>query len=157
MEFLNTEEAHTTQADKELLNHIWDNIGDEEGNEFDDLHFHLFNEDKYVYNGNQAEKFIINNKLNSFAMIVYCQEQEKDSFGEIQTTFEDAKKLVNHYVYWRGFELLNKTICSNKFIKNSSIGDIAIMQDVKIDEGLIKEMRRELSKWVVTKEGIYRD
>lgn len=142
MEFLNTNEAHTTKADKELLNHIWDNIGDLEGNEIDDLHFHLFNEDEYVNNGNQAERFIVNNKLNSFAMIVYCQEMEKDNFGEIQTTFEEHKKLVNHYVYWRGQELLNEYI---PHFDNGVITD-----------KIIREIRRELSKWVVTIEGIYR-
>jgi len=157
MKFLNTNETHTTQADKELLNHIWDNIGDLEGNEIDDLHFHLFNESEYVDNGNQAEKFIVENKLNSFEMIVYCQEKEKDNFGEIHTTFEDAQKLVNHYAYWRGEELLNDSLRYNvSKTRQKEINELLDDGGV-ITDRIIKEMRRELSKLVVSVEGIYRD
>ena len=98
--------THTQKANADLKNHIIDNINNYEGTELDDLHHHLFNEDYYIIGYYNAEQWIKKNDLNTFEIINYCQEQEKENFGEIQNTFDNAEKLVNHYAYWRGQELL---------------------------------------------------
>ena len=56
------------------------------GLNFDDLHHFLFNEDYYIIGYYQAEQFIKENDLNTFDLISYCQEQEKEHFGEIHST-----------------------------------------------------------------------
>ena len=129
---MNLTHIHTHKADTDFLNHIADNIGDYEGQSFDDLHHLLFNQDYYITGYYQAEQFIKENDLNTFDLITYCQEQEKESFGEIHNTFDNAEKLVNHYAYWRGQELM---------------WDIEAIQDFRgerISEELIKEVEEEL-------------
>ena len=129
---MNLTHTHTHKADTDFLNHIADNIGYYEGQYFDDLHHFLFNEDYYIIGYYQAEQFIKENDLNTFDLIQYCQEQEKENFGEIQNTFDNAEKLVNHYAYWRGQELMYdiKAICD--------------FRGQRITEELIKEVEEEL-------------
>ncbi len=124
--------AHTQEADLDLINHIADNIENYEGQYFDDLHHHLFNEDYFIIGYYQAEQFIKENNLNTFDLITYCQEQEKENFGEISNTFDNAEKLVNHYAYWRGQELMYnlKAICD--------------FRGQRITEELIKEVEDEI-------------
>ena len=101
---------HTQKADTRLIiNHIFRQYpGDNyEGQYFDDLHYHLFNEDYFIIGYYRAEKWIKENDLNIFDLISYCQQREKEELGEIQTTFDNAETLmVNQYAYWRGQELM---------------------------------------------------
>jgi hypothetical protein len=124
--------AHTRKADQDFLDHIVDNMGYFEGQDFDDLHHFLFNEDYYIIGYYQAEKWIKDNDLNTFDLIKYCQEQEENNFGQISTTFDNAEKLVNHYAYWRGQELLWKVQAIWDFTGQT------------ITEELIKEVKEEL-------------
>ena len=43
-------------------------------------------------------------------MLGYVLEQEKEIFGEIQTIFDNAETLVNHYAYWLGYEVVQAYI-----------------------------------------------
>lgn len=124
--------GHTHQADTDFINHIADNIENYEGQYFSDLHHYLFNEDYYIIGYYQAEQFIKENDLNTFDLITYCQEMEKEQFGEIQTTFDNAEKLVNHYAYWRGQELIY------------NIQAIENFRGEKITEKLINEVIEEV-------------
>ena len=129
---MNLTHTHTQKADTDFLNHIADNIADYEGEYFDDLHHYLFNHDYYVIGYYRAEKFIKENNLNTFDLIRYCQEQERENFGEIGITFDNAEKLVNHYAYWRGQELMYDI----KAIQN--------FRGQRVTEELIKEVEEEL-------------
>ncbi len=128
--------THTQKGDNLLLNHIFDNIENLEDNCFDDLHYHLFNEDFFIIGYHKAEQFIKENDLNIFELIQYCQEMEKENFGEIQNTFDNAEKLVNHYAYWRGQELLYNIEAINKFDDER--------EDDRITKEFIKEVQNEL-------------
>ena len=128
---------HTQKGDNKLFNHIFDNIENLEGNCFDDLHYHLFNEDFFVIGFYRAEKFIEDNELNVFDLIKYCQQREKDEFGEIQTTFDNAETLVNQYAYWRGQELLYLIETLEKFDYER--------EDDEITNKLIKDVQNELN------------
>jgi len=59
---------------------------------------------------------------------------EKENFGEIQSTFDNAEKIVNHYAYWRGQELLYSL---------DSIGDYT--GGTIISDRLIKDIKNELN------------
>lgn len=131
---MNLTHTHTPQADWDFINHIANNIENYEGQYFDDLHHYLFNEDYYIIGYYQAEQFIKEFNLNTFDLIAYCQEQEKENFGEITNTFDNAEKLVNHYAYWRGQELM---------------WDIQAIKDFRgqrITNKLIKEVNEEIKK-----------
>ena len=71
-------------------------------------HFTMFNEDYYIIGYYQAEQWLKNHNLNTFKAIEICNDYEKENFGEIQTTFDNAEKLVNNLVYWYGYDLCNE-------------------------------------------------
>lgn len=132
---LNYINTHTPKADREFLTHIADNIGEYKGEYFDDLHHLLFNHDYYIIGYYKAEQFIKKNDLNTFDLIKYCQEMEKENFGEINITFDNAEKLVNHYAYWRGEELLHSLECIGDYTGGTLISD-----------RLIKEVQKEIQE-----------
>ena len=137
-----THHTHTQKADNTLLNHIFDNIEDYKGNHFDDLHHHLFNEDYFIIGYYKAEVWIKENDLNIFELIKFCQEQEKENFGEISNTFDNSEKLVNHYAYWRGQELLD----SLKSVEDFTGGGWgALKYPLYVSDRLIKEIKEEIN------------
>lgn len=73
-----------------------------------DLHFHAFNEDYYIVGYYQAEKWLKDHGLSTFEAIRICNDFEMEHFGEIQNSFDNAEKLVNHLVYWYGLEICNE-------------------------------------------------
>ena len=99
----------TTTIETSIIEHAIDLLedGSLEGQYSDDLHHYLFNEDYFIIHFTRAEQWLKDNNLSSWEVMSYCNEQEKDNFGEIQTTFDNPETLVNHYAYWRGQELLN--------------------------------------------------
>lgn len=73
----------------------------------DEIHFHAFNEDYYIIGYYQAKQWLKEHDLDVFEAIGICNDFEMENFGEIQTSFDNAEKLVNHLVYWYGLELCN--------------------------------------------------
>ena len=71
-------------------------------------HFNMFNEDYYIIGYYNAEQWLKKHDLNTFEAIGICNEYEQQNFGEIQTTFDNAEKLVNHLVYWYGQDLCSE-------------------------------------------------
>ena len=74
----------------------------------DEIHFHAFNEDYYIIGYYQAEEWLKKHGLSTLEAIRICNDFEMEHFGEIQTSFDDAEKLVNHLVYWYGLEICNE-------------------------------------------------
>jgi len=74
----------------------------------DEIHHKAFNEDYYIIGYYQAEQWLKKHDLNTFEAIEICNDAELENFGEIQTTFDNAEKLVNHLVYWLGLEICNE-------------------------------------------------
>lgn len=74
----------------------------------DEIHFHAFNEDYYIIGYYQAEQWLKKHDLDIFKAIGICNDFEMEHFGEIQTSFDNPEKLVNHLVYWYGLEICNE-------------------------------------------------
>jgi hypothetical protein len=91
---------------EELTEHLNETIENIDSN--DEIHFHAFNEDYYIIGYYQAEQWLKKHGLEVFEAIGICQEFEKEHFGELQTTYDNAETLVNHLVYWYGLELCNE-------------------------------------------------
>ena len=103
----------TTHIGKDIINHLLDDLEYQIGEHKEDLHHNIFNTDYFITGYYQAEKWLKDNNLSVFDAITYCNEQEELNFGEIQTTFDNAETLVNHYAYWKGYELINSLECFN--------------------------------------------
>lgn len=90
----------------ELTEHLNDTLKYLDSSE--EIHYHAFNEDYYIIGYYQAEQWLKKHDINTFEAIEICNDFELDYFGEIQTTFNNAEKLVNHLVYWYGLEICNE-------------------------------------------------
>ena len=86
----------------ELIEHINDTPKEEQN------HYRLFNEDYYLIGYYNCEEWLKEHNLNTFEAIEICNDYEREHIGEVQTTFDNAEKLVNHLVYWYGLDLCNE-------------------------------------------------
>ena len=96
-------------VNQELLSHIIDTIEDQDLTDFDDLHFHAFNEDYYIIGYYQADQWLKKHNISAWEAISDVVEWENNSFGEVNLKPEDinSEKIVNLYVYVLGEDLLN--------------------------------------------------
>lgn len=87
---------------EELTAHIND-FSQEEQN-----HFNMFNSDYYIVGYHNAEQWLKRHDLGVFEAIEICNNYENENYGEIQTQFANAERLVNNLVYWYGYDLCNE-------------------------------------------------
>lgn len=94
----------------ELLDHIINTISDQELTDFEELHYHAFNEDYYIIGYYQASEWLKKHDIGEFEAIADIIEWERDNFGEVTLKSEDinSEKIVNMYVYFKGEELLSE-------------------------------------------------
>tara|TARA_R110000824_G_scaffold23257_1_gene83762 strand:- start:715 stop:1059 length:345 start_codon:yes stop_codon:yes gene_type:complete len=71
----------------------------------EDLHHEIFNIDYYIIGRFQATKWLGD---QVFDIINFIKEYENDNFGEVNTDFSDAEKVVNMYVYIIGEEIVSE-------------------------------------------------
>ena len=94
-----------------LLQYIEDNdlIID---NEDSDIHDEVFNQDYFIIGYYNAQQWLIDEQGNNrtFEVLSYVMEQEKDNFGAVETVYDNAETLVNHYAYWLGYEVIADTL-----------------------------------------------
>lgn len=77
----------------------------------DDIHNMVFNQDYFIIGYYQAEQWLIDEGRNyTFEVLGYVLDQEKEIFGSIETIFDNAETLVNHYAYWLGYEVVQAYI-----------------------------------------------
>ena len=86
----------------ELTEHINDYNTDEQN------HFTMFNEDYYIIGYYQSKEWLKLHNIGELEGVKICNDYEMEHFGEIQTTFDNTEKLVNHLVYWFGLDLCSE-------------------------------------------------
>jgi len=93
---------------EEIKEHFEDFIKDQDKDwikeNFDDLHHHAFNNDYYIIGRYQAKKWLGD---EVFEIINIIKDYENDNFGEVNTDFSDAEKVVNMYTYIIGEDVVN--------------------------------------------------
>lgn len=90
---------------KELLSHVIETIEDRDLTNFEELHFHAFNEDYYIVGYYEAEQWLKKHDVSAFEAIQEVIDYEQSNFGEVNTDI-DSEAVVNMYVYIKGEELL---------------------------------------------------
>jgi hypothetical protein len=95
-------EGIKTSVKKELIEYINDTPKEEQN------HFNLFNEDMYLIGYYQCSQWLKEHQIGELEGVSICNEYELEHFGEVQTTFDNTEKLVNHLVYWFGWDLCNE-------------------------------------------------
>ena len=87
---------------QELTEHINDTPKEERN------HYTLFNEDYYIIGYFQSSEWLKEHQIGELEGVQICNDYELEHFGEVQTTFDNTEKLVNHLVYWFGQDLCNE-------------------------------------------------
>ena len=93
---------------EEIQEHFNDWIKEQDKNwinkNIDDLHHHCFNTDYYIIGTYKAKKWL---EDQVFEIIEFIKQYENDNFGEVNTDFSDAEKVVNMYVYIIGEKIVS--------------------------------------------------
>ena len=96
---------------QEIKEHFEDWIKDQDldwiNQNVDDLHHHAFNTDYYIIGTYKATQWLGDQVFN---IINFIKEYENDNFGEVNTDFSDAEKVVNMYTYIIGEEIVQKYV-----------------------------------------------
>ena len=96
---------------QEIKEHFEDWIKDQDldwiNQNVDDLHHHAFNNDYYIIGTYKAKQWLGDQVFN---IINFIKEYENDNFGEVNTDFSDAEKVVNMYTYIIGEEIVQKYV-----------------------------------------------
>lgn len=94
----------------ELTEHLIATIQDADLHDFEELHFHAFNEDYYIVGYYQGEQWLAKHDISPFDAIAEIIEWETDTLGEVTLNASDinGEKIANLYVYLKGEELLQE-------------------------------------------------
>ena len=75
------------------------------GQDVHELHEELFNQNYYLIGYYKCEQWLKHHNINIFEGIEFCQEWEKNNFGEFKQ-YTNAEQLVNMITYIIGEEIL---------------------------------------------------
>ena len=121
-------------VEKELINHIIDNLDYYNETSIDDLHHNLFNQQLYVTYYSECEKWIKKHDLSVFDMNREIQQYETEQFGELYTDLGSSEKVVSMYAYILGEEILYNLDSFQKY------------SNTELTEEIIEEMKEELNE-----------
>lgn len=98
------------QEIKEFCMETLKEIADYQGKDFKDmctseLHHQIFNTDYYIIGRYQAKEWL---GADAFDCIAEIQEYENTHFGECYTDFSEPERVVNSYVYVKGYEIIDE-------------------------------------------------
>ena len=85
----------------------------------DDIHHYAFNEDYYIIGTYQAKQWCGDEVFN---IIETIREYEDMHFGEVNTDFSDAERVVNMYAYIVGEEVVNEWV-KNRELKTALLNE----------------------------------
>ena len=87
-----------------------------------DLHNEFYNQDYYIIGYNNAKLWLKRHNVDVFEALEYCHKSERETYGEIQTNFDNYETLVNNFVYWLSLDVITQFI---------ELDDSMTLQDVK--------------------------
>jgi hypothetical protein len=98
-----------TDLNLELASHIKSCINDGIVNDdnWDDLHFHCFNEDYYLIGYYACEQWIAKHFDSTFEAINIIKDYDTEMFGEM-TTDLNSESIANMLAYIKGEELISE-------------------------------------------------
>ncbi|MCK4500389.1 hypothetical protein KAU11_07820 [Candidatus Babeliales bacterium] len=97
-----------TKLRDELIEHIINTIEEQEIIDFEELHYHAFNEDYYIIGYYQASEWLEEHGIDPFDAIQTIVDYENENFGEVNTKVDNSETVVNMYVYIKGEDLLSE-------------------------------------------------
>lgn len=94
----------------ELLHHVINTIKDQQLTNFDELHYHAFNEDYYIIGHYRADQWLKSHDISPWEAIEKVIEWEQGVIGEVCLKPEaiNSEKIVNMYAFILGEELLSE-------------------------------------------------
>jgi hypothetical protein len=120
-----------TELEKNILEHILENVDNYEGTYVSDLHNELFNTDYWVIGYYNAEKEILKH-CSAFRAIEIIKQYEELHFGECNTSLSNEEAVCNMLTYILGEQALNRLDIVNN------------CWDKKVDESFIALIKEEI-------------
>ena len=77
--------------------------------------------------------------IDVFEALEYCNESERETFGEIQTTFDNYETLVNTFVYWFSLDVLNEFLELVDSMTLQEVKDIKISHLINIRHKILNK------------------
>ena len=92
----------------ELKAHLVERVNDGviTSDNFEDAHHYAFNEDYYIIGYYQAEEWLKKHDLSAFEVIAICQDYERENFGEVSKSYDNAESTVNMLAYVLGNDVV---------------------------------------------------
>ena len=75
-----------------------------EGN-YEDAHFHAFNEDYYIIGYHNASEWLKKHDLDAFEAVSTIQDYENENFGETNSDVSNSESVVNMIAYIYGHDV----------------------------------------------------
>lgn len=108
-----------TELERELIEHIISTV--KERDNFEELHYHAFNEDYYIIGYWNAEQWLKKHNISAFKALDKIAEYEIATMGEQHFKKYDAESVVNFYVYIVGEFIINSLGDISELSKNEII------------------------------------
>ena len=121
----------------EIANDFYEKFNDKINfNDFDlnelidvnDLHNEFYNQDYYIIGYHDCKMWLKRHDLDVFEVLEFCNESEREIFGEIQTSFANYETLVNNFVYWFALDVMLQFLELNETMTLKDVKDIKISE-----------------------------
>lgn len=132
----------------EIANDFYEKFNDKINfNDFDlleqidvnELHNEFFNQDYYVIGYHKAKMWLQRHNIDVFEALEFCNESEKEIFGEIQTTFTNYETLVNNFVYWFSLDVILEFLEINDSMTLQDVKDIKISELINLRNNILNQ------------------
>ena len=103
-----------TSLKTELVSHIMQTVSDSfnaDDHNFEELHYHAFNEDFYIIGYYEASQWLSNHNIDSFEAINFINDYSLNNFGDAYFGANkeiNSENVVNMVTYILGDELINE-------------------------------------------------
>ena len=132
----------------EIANDFYEKFNDKINfNDFDlseqidvyDLHHEFYNQDYYIIGYNDAKLWLKRHNVDVFEALEYCNKSELETYGEIQTTFDNYETLVNNFVYWLSLDVMIQFIELNDMMTLQDVKDIKISDLINLRNNILNQ------------------
>jgi len=104
-----------------------------------ELHNEFYNQDYYIIGYNDAKLWLKRHNVDVFEALKYCNNSERETFGEIQTTFDNYETLVNNFVYWLSLDVMTQFIELDDSMTLQDVKDIKISDLINLRNNILNQ------------------
>lgn len=104
-----------------------------------ELHNEFYNQEYYIIGYNDAKLWLKRHNVDVFEALEYCNKSELETYGEIQTTFDNYETLANNFVYWLSLDVMIQFIELNDSMTLQDVKDIKISDLINLRNNILNQ------------------